>query len=84
MYTLSERDKIIVDARSRLLSLQLKEQDLLKQYQEDNRLVQNTRKEIRLVQEFLKEQETEISGKVRTGNPVSQEVEKERSRPGPN
>lgn len=77
LYTLSERDKIIVEARSRLLSLQLQEQDLLKQYTESNRLVQNTRKEIRLVQVFLKEQETEISGKVRTGNPVYQEVEKE-------
>ena len=77
LYTLSERDRIIVEARSRLLSLQLQEQDLLKQYQEDNRLVQNTRKEIQLVQEFLKEQETEIDGKVRTGNPVYQEVEKE-------
>ena len=76
-YTLSERDKIIVEARSRLLSLQLQEQEFLKQYQESNRLVQNTRKDIRLVQEFLKEQETEISGKVRTGNPVYQEVEKE-------
>ncbi|HEY5192035.1 MAG TPA: GNVR domain-containing protein, partial [Candidatus Deferrimicrobium sp.] len=76
-YTLSERDKIIVEARSRLLSLQLQEQDLLKQYQESNRLVQNARKDIRLVQVFLKEQEAEISGKVRTGNPVSQEVEKE-------
>jgi uncharacterized protein involved in exopolysaccharide biosynthesis len=76
-YTLSERDKIIVEARSRLLSLQLKEQDLLKQYTESNRLVLNTRKEIQLVQVFLKEQETEISGKVRTGNPVYQEVEKE-------
>jgi len=77
IYTLSERDRIIVDAQSRLLSLQLQEQDLLKQYQEDNRFVVNTRKEIRLVQEFLKDQETEIGGKVRTGNPVSQEVEKE-------
>ena len=76
-YTLSERDKIIVEARSRLLSLQLKEQDLLKQYTESNRLVLNTRKEIQLVQVFLKEQEAEISGKVRTGNPVYQEVEKE-------
>lgn len=77
LYTLSERDKIIVEARSRLLSLQLQEQDLLRQYPEDNRLVMNTRKEIRLVHAFLTEQETEIGGKVRTGNPVYLEVEKD-------
>ncbi len=77
IYTITERDRIIIEARSRLLDLQLKEQNLLKQYKENNRLVQNIREEIRLVQVFLKEQESEISGKVRTGNPVFQEVEKE-------
>jgi len=77
LYTTTERDKIITEARSRLLDLQLKEQNLLKQYNENNRLVRNIREEIQLVQGFLKEQELEISGKVRTGNPVFQEVEKE-------
>ena len=77
LYTTTERDRIITEARSRLLDLQLKEQNLLKQYNENNRLVRNIREEIQLVQVFLKEQELEISGKVRTGNPVFQEVEKE-------
>jgi len=77
LYTVTERDKIITDARSRLLDLQLKEQNLLKQYNENNRLVRNIRDEIQLVQGFLKEQELEISGKVRTGTPIFQEVEKE-------
>ena len=77
LYTTTERDRIITEARSRLLDLQLKEQNLLKQYNEGNRLVRDVREEIQLVQEFLKEQELEISGKVRTGNPVFQEVEKE-------
>jgi len=77
LYTNTERDRIITEARSKLLDLQLREQNLLKQYNENNRLVRNIREEIQLVQEFLKEQELEISGKVRTGNPVFQEVEKE-------
>ena len=77
LYTTTDREKIITDARSRLLDLQLKEQNLLKEYNENNRLVRNIREEIQLVQVFLKEQELEISGKVRTGNPVFQEVEKE-------
>ena len=80
LYTSSEREKIIVDARSKLLSLQLQEQDFLKLYTEDNRLVQNTRKEILIIQDFLKQQEKEISGKVKTGNVVYQELEKDRNR----
>jgi uncharacterized protein involved in exopolysaccharide biosynthesis len=77
-YTQTDRDKIVVDAQSHLLSLQLKEQALLaKDYREDSRLVGNVRKEIQLVKSFLKAQEKAIDRKVRTGNPVYQEVEKE-------
>ena len=78
LYTTSERDKIIVDARSKLLSLQLEEQELLKKYKEENRLVQHVRNEITMVKGFLADQEVSISGKVRTGNVVYQETEKER------
>jgi polysaccharide biosynthesis protein PslE len=77
LYTMSELDKIIVDARSRLLSLQLEEQDLLKKYKEENRLVQHVRNEIRMVKGFLADQEQTIGGKVKTGNLVYQEVQKE-------
>jgi uncharacterized protein involved in exopolysaccharide biosynthesis len=77
LYTMSELDKIIVDARAKLLSLQLNEQDLLKKYNEDNRLVQNVRNEIRIVKGFLGDQEQTISGKVKTGNLVYQDVQKE-------
>jgi len=74
-YTNSERDKILVDARSRLLALQLNEQDLLKKYTENNRLVVNTRKDIAMVKDFLKEQEADINSKVKTGNQVFQNTE---------
>jgi uncharacterized protein involved in exopolysaccharide biosynthesis len=77
-YTQTERDRIVVDTQNQLLSLQLKEQELLaKNYREDSRLVGNVRKEIQLVKDFLKAQEADISRKVQTGNPVYQEVEKE-------
>lgn len=76
-YTQTEMDKIIIESKAKLLLLQLNEQDLLKKYKEGNRLVQNNRKEIQLVKEFLKEQETDIGNKVKTGNVVYQDVEKE-------
>jgi uncharacterized protein involved in exopolysaccharide biosynthesis len=77
-YTQSAWDQVVVGAQTRLLNLQLKEQDLLaKNYREDGRLVENVRKEIRLVKNFLKAQEEDIRRKVRTGNPVYQDVEKE-------
>lgn len=74
-YTNSEREKIVVDAKSRLLALQLNEQDLLKKYTENNRLVVNTRKDIAMVKDFLKEQEADINNKVKTGNQVYQNTE---------
>jgi uncharacterized protein involved in exopolysaccharide biosynthesis len=76
-YTSTERDRIIVEAKSRLLSLQIEEQELLKKYTENNYLVVNMRKEIRMVTNFLKEQEDDISRKVKPGNTVYQNVELE-------
>lgn len=75
LYTNTEREKIIVEAKSRLLALQLNEQELLKKYTENNRLVVNARKEIQMVRDFLKEQEADISSKVKTGNQVYQNTE---------
>ncbi|HBG07401.1 MAG: lipopolysaccharide biosynthesis protein [Geobacteraceae bacterium GWC2_58_44] len=74
-YTNTERDKIITDAKSKLLELQLKEQELRRKYTESNRLVVNARREVELVNQFLKEQEEGIAGKVKTGNPVYQNLE---------
>jgi len=77
-YTQTERDKIVVEAQTQLLSLQLKERELLaKNYREDSRFVGNVRKEIQFVKDFLKAQEEEIGRKMQTSNPVYQEIEKE-------
>lgn len=76
-YTHTERDRIVIDAKSKLLELQLKEQELRRKYTESNRLVVNARREIDLVNQFLREQEEGIAGKVKTGNPVYQSLELE-------
>jgi uncharacterized protein involved in exopolysaccharide biosynthesis len=78
LYTETERYKIIDDAKAQLLSLQLKEQELLQKYNENTALVINVRKEIKIVQDFIKKQEEDLTGKVRTGqNTVYQNVEEE-------
>ena len=75
-YTQTERDKIIIEAQAKLLNLRLQEQDLLQKYKENNRLVVNVRREIELVEVFLKQQEAAITTKVNTGNAVYQEAER--------
>lgn len=74
-YTPTDRDKIITDAKSRLLELQLKEQELRRKYTPTNRLVVDAKREVDLVNNFVREQEEGIAGKVKTGNPVYQSVE---------
>ncbi|MDD2336191.1 MAG: GumC family protein [Geobacteraceae bacterium] len=77
LYTQTERDKIIVEAKSRLLALEINQQELLRKYTENNRLVVENRKQIQLVKNFLAEQEADISRKVLTGNSVYQEAQKD-------
>jgi len=74
-YTPTERDKIVIEAKTKLLELKLKEQDLKRKYNESNPLVVDARKEVDLVTQFLRDQEEGIAGKVKTGNPVYQNVE---------
>lgn len=74
-YTSTARDQIIIGAKSKLLELQLKEEELGKKYTKTNRLVVDARKEVELVNQFLKDQEEGITGKVKTGNPVYQSME---------
>ncbi len=76
-YTATDRDKIIEEANSKLLALELSEQDLLRKYREENRLVVDTRKQIQHVKNFIREQEAEISAKTVTGNAVYQEAQKD-------
>ncbi|MEI9476849.1 MAG: GNVR domain-containing protein, partial [Deltaproteobacteria bacterium] len=78
LYSETERYKIIDDAKTQLLTLQLREQQLLQKYNENTPLVVNVRKEITIVQDFIKKQEEDLKGKVRTGqNIVYQDLERE-------
>jgi uncharacterized protein involved in exopolysaccharide biosynthesis len=76
-YTETDRYKVIDEIKAKLFNLQLQERQLLNRYREDSTLVVNIRKEIKLAKDFLAQQEAEIKGKVKTGNIVYQELEKE-------
>jgi len=74
----AERYKTLDDAKTQLLMLQLKEQELLRKYKETNQLVVNVRQEIRIVQDFIQQQEESIKERVRSGkNVVYQDLETE-------
>ena len=76
--TVTDRLGIVDNVKKTLLDLQLKEQDLLIKYKEDNPMVVNMRKEITLVKEYLQRQEEELRKVHTTGkNVVYQEMEKE-------
>lgn len=76
-YTTTERDRVITEAKSRLLALQLNEQELLRKYRDDSRLVMSNRDEIKMVQQFLKEQEEDNRKKAKSNSPIYQGVEAE-------
>lgn len=76
-YTESDRYKVIDEAKSKLFNLRLQERQLLNRYREGSTVVVNIRKEIKLAQDFLAQEEAEIKRQVRTGNLVYQELEKE-------
>lgn len=73
----SDFDRVVGETKSKLLALQLEEQQLLKKYNENSRMVMNIRKEIGLVQDFLKNQEAELQIKQKSGNAVVQQVRME-------
>ncbi len=67
---------IVGGAKNNLLSLQLKEQELLNKYTENNPHVQSIRKEMELINQFIKEQESQVARSVSTGkNPLYLEME---------
>jgi len=71
----TESDRIVGATKSKLLALQLEEQQLLKKYNENSRMVANARKEIDIVQTFLKNQENELQNKQdKPSNVVVQQV----------
>jgi len=72
----TDRNVVIEDAKTKWLGLRLKEQELVSKYPEANPLVVNVRKDIELVERFLKEQEA--VKRVRQGrNPVFEQLEAE-------
>jgi uncharacterized protein involved in exopolysaccharide biosynthesis len=77
-FVASEQGKILTDAKSKLLDLQLKEHDLLIKYKEDSPPVKDVRKDIQMTKDFLAAQEKDVTSQVRTGNLVYQEAQKER------
>ena len=69
---------LINTLESRLVDLQLEENSLLTKYNEQNRLVQNVRDEIRVVQKKLTQQEAKRYGRSRSGvNPIYQNLQEE-------
>jgi uncharacterized protein involved in exopolysaccharide biosynthesis len=77
LYTETERDTIIIDAKSKLLALQINQQELLRKYKGENKLVIENSKQIQLVKNFIREQEEDISKKVMTGNVVYQDTQRD-------
>ena len=77
--SVTNRQAIIQEAQKNLLDLQLKEQEILTKYHEKSRTLVSVRKEIELVEAFLKKQQAaELENMVTTGkNPVYQELEVE-------
>ena len=75
----TEPDAIIDEARSRLFNLQLRRQELLRQFKERHPQVINIQKEIQLAQTFLKSREKASRGRVTIGkNVVYQDLQKEK------
>ena len=73
----SETDQhlLIDNAKRDLLELRRKEQDFLTKYQESSRFVLELRREIQLIEEFIREQENSLSDRVTTGtNPMYQQI----------
>ncbi len=63
-------------ARAQLLTLKLREKDLLQKYKENNRLVKKVREQIEIVEDFLANQPVGNNERVRTGiNPLHHFVE---------
>jgi hypothetical protein len=74
----SERQKVIDEAKGNLLGLKLREEQLLINYVDTSRVVQSIRKELRIAERFIQEQEAALFNTVTKGpNPVYQDLETE-------
>lgn len=77
LHTETERGRAVTEGKMKLLALQLREQELLQKYSEDNGQVQDIRRQVQTVKEYLTQEESDIRRKVRTGNTVYLDVNKE-------
>jgi uncharacterized protein involved in exopolysaccharide biosynthesis len=74
----SERVPVVDDAKSRLLALQLKEQELLSKYREESQIVKNVREEKKVVEDFLSRVSNDRTTRTRSGkNPVYEQLQLE-------
>lgn len=70
------RFPVVDDAKSQLLALRLKEQQLLTRYHEESMFVQDVREEIKLVESFLETVELDVATRVSKGkNPIREQLE---------
>lgn len=74
--SVATEQSVISSAKSNLLNLQLREQELLGKYTEKSPHIKALHREMELIKEFIKEQEAKLAGSVTTGkNPLYQEME---------
>ncbi len=66
----TQRYPVVDDANSQLLSLRLREQQLLAKYHEASPFVQDVRGEISLVQNFLQKAQREVATRTQTGKNI--------------
>jgi uncharacterized protein involved in exopolysaccharide biosynthesis len=79
--TETERYRSIDEAKTQLLALELKEQDLLRKFTERNQLVVSVRREIDIVRSFISREEQDVKRRMQTGqNVVYLDLERERNR----
>ena len=76
-YTESDRYRVLDEGKSKLLELQLQEQQLLKKYTETSQNVVQIRNEIKTVQNFLTQQEDRLKSELPVGHPVYQELQRQ-------
>lgn len=76
-----EQSRVVDDARTKLLNLRLREQELISQFADESPPLRQVRAEIRMAEQFLKQQSTEFAGTVRRArNQTLMSIEQELAR----
>lgn len=74
--SISEEHHLLDNAKSSLLDLRRKEQELLTKYRESSRFIIEIRKQIELIENFIRTQEAQPTDRVTKGkNPVYQQIQ---------